>query len=27
MKLKGRWYKYADNRRFFGGSSILDTPD
>jgi len=26
-KLKGRWYKYAEGRRFWGGSSILDTPD
>ncbi len=24
-KLRGRWYKYADGRRPFGGSSIVDT--
>jgi len=26
-KLKGRWYKYTEERRLFGGSSILNTPD
>lgn len=27
VKLKGRWYKYAEGRRLFGGSTILDAPD
>jgi len=25
-RLKGRWYKYTEDRRLFGGSSVLDTP-
>jgi len=27
VKLRGRWYRYAEGRRFFGGSTMLDTPD
>jgi len=26
-KLRGRWYKYTEQRRFFGGSTTLDAPD